>query len=229
MAAEQQNHRKMDDKLLFSLFKLLLDKDSNVDNKYRGQFPTRRLIADYLRHVDLYVKKIIEKQNPNAVQEHCYCITVPAMWDDKAKSIMREAAIEAGMIKATDEPERLILTSEPEAAALECERAHVKGAGIQDHETIIICDAGGGTIDLTVYQVSIEGEKKYFEELTRGHGKSCGSSYIDDLAKLWIRGHLDQCTQRFSENALDTMVKNFRDEHKVRFMYKMAFYIWLFY
>ncbi|KAI8888809.1 hypothetical protein K501DRAFT_209653 [Backusella circina FSU 941] len=214
-AAEKLKHKAVDDKLFFSLFKLLLDKDSGVENRYRHQFPTKRLIADYLRHVDQYIKKIIKNQNPKAIQEHCYCITVPAMWDDSAKSIMREAAMEAGMIKASDEPGRLILTSEPEAAALECERMNIKGSAIEDHETIIICDAGGGTIDLTVYQVVIEGDKKYFEELTRGHGKSCGSSYIDDLAKLWIRGHLDQCAQHFTEYALDAMVEDFRDKLKI--------------
>jgi molecular chaperone DnaK (HSP70) len=47
----------------------------------------------------------------------CRCLTVPAMWSEASKQIMRSAALRAGLITSFSSP-RLILILEPEAAAL---------------------------------------------------------------------------------------------------------------
>ena len=71
------------------------------------------------------------------------CLTVPAMWSDKAKSTMREAAIKAGLITETDHRDRLMLISEPEAAALYCEKK-CDQFNLRHGDRFMICDAGGG-------------------------------------------------------------------------------------
>jgi molecular chaperone DnaK (HSP70) len=74
-------------------------------------------------------------------------MTVPAIWTDKAKAMMREAAIKAGIIDGHDPLERLVFVAEPEAAAAYCENKY--NAWNLSHECrFMIVDAGGGTIDL---------------------------------------------------------------------------------
>lgn len=69
-------------------------------------------------------------------------LQVPAMWSDKSKQIMRDAAIQSGLINSTDHRDRLMLISEPEAAALYCERTCDK-FNMQHGDEFMICDAGG--------------------------------------------------------------------------------------
>jgi molecular chaperone DnaK (HSP70) len=148
------------------------------------------------------------------------------MWDDAAKAIMRVAAIKAGLITADDPPDKLILTSEPEAAALDCEQNQTEGS-LQDEDVIFICDAGGGTIDLTVYKVHYKDGEKRFEELTRGEGKSCGSSFIDDLARLWFKGHLEHIfgIASVKSHELDDMTLQFSTEQKVSLIPFMIYHL----
>ena len=71
-----------------------------------------------------------------------YCLTVPAMWSDRAKALMRESAIRAGLIKEADHRDRLMLISEPEAAAIYCERK-CEQFNLKGGDKFMICDAGG--------------------------------------------------------------------------------------
>lgn len=74
------------------------------------------------------------------------------MWSDRAKAAMREAAIRAGLVSRTDPAERLMLISEPEAAALYCEKKSEQ-FNLCHGQRFMICDAGGGTVDLIVFEI----------------------------------------------------------------------------
>ena len=145
-------------------------------------------IADYLRAMHEYAAGKIEQQLGRRFTRESfqYCLTVPAMWSDKAKDTMRKAAIQAGIVKENDIPDRLMLVSEPEAAALYCERS-CKEYDLKDGDRFLICDAGGGTVDLIVYDVFGTTEGQTLSEVTKGHGASCGSMLIDqNFGKLLV-------------------------------------------
>lgn len=143
-----------------------------------------KVISDYLR----YLHRSIYKEIKNALGDKVdfekkkesfrYCLTVPALWTPEAKSVMREAAIVAGIINKDDHVDRLVLVGEPEAAALYAEKMK-GGITIKSGETLMIVDAGGGTIDLTTFEKTIEGETKCFKEITEGVGNTFGSARLD--------------------------------------------------
>ena len=64
------------------------------------------------------------------------------MWSDKSKQAMRDAAILAGIINEDDHHDRLMLISEPEAAAIYCEKT-CEQFDMADGDEFMICDAGG--------------------------------------------------------------------------------------
>lgn len=72
---------------------------------------------------------------------------------------MREAAIAAGLVQSAragdrDWKDRLRIITEPEAAAVHC--AHLTDLHhLRPSQNFIVCDAGGGTVDLAVYKVGI--------------------------------------------------------------------------
>ena len=80
------------------------------------------VVADYLKMLVKYTRRSIERtfqpaflhQGGDGIPTD-FVLTVPALWSDKAKSMMMEAAEKAGM---TTSKNTVRLISEPEAAAL---------------------------------------------------------------------------------------------------------------
>ncbi|OAD73786.1 hypothetical protein PHYBLDRAFT_145256 [Phycomyces blakesleeanus NRRL 1555(-)] len=144
------------------------------------------IIADYLRAFYKHVHEQFQTRL-GAVYDTSkfrYCLTVPAIWDDRAKATMREAAIIAGIVSRSDHPDRLMLTSEPEAAALYCEKKSNQ-FNLSHEQRFMICDAGGGTVDLIVFEIEDSSGVKSLREVTKGSGGSCGSTFLDkNMRKL---------------------------------------------
>ncbi|KAF9426193.1 hypothetical protein BGZ76_002870 [Entomortierella beljakovae] len=165
---------------LLRKFKLQLD-ESLQNTPLENGISALEAVTHYLKKLHGHVmselmKGFIKNYEPSQFQ---YCLTVPAMWSDSAKNTMRRAAIGAGLIQEGDPPNRLILISEPEAAAMYCERM-VDRFSLKHGDRFMICDAGGGTVDLIVFEVNEPpGQTRHLREVTRGHGASCGSVFLD--------------------------------------------------
>ncbi|KAF9934468.1 hypothetical protein FBU30_001961 [Linnemannia zychae] len=165
---------------LLRKFKLQLDEtlhNAPLENGISALDAVTHYLKKLHGHVMMELMKgFIKNYEPSQFQ---YCLTVPAMWSDAAKNTMRRAAIGAGLIQEGDPPNRLILISEPEAAAMYCERM-VDRFSLKHGDRFMICDAGGGTVDLIVFEVSEPpGQPRHLREVTRGHGASCGSVFLD--------------------------------------------------
>ncbi|KAG0326052.1 hypothetical protein BGZ99_010191 [Dissophora globulifera] len=175
--------------LLLSKFKLQLDDQQEYIEPLPLGIKPLDAISDYLNKFHAHVvKEAMKNFGSTYDQSHIqYCLTVPAMWSDRAKHVMRLAAVRAGMVREEDPAHRLIIVSEPEAAAMYCQS---KGDqfNLQKHDRFLICDAGGGTVDLIVFEVvdvNPETGIRSLREVTRGHGASCGSAFLDaNMEKL---------------------------------------------
>ncbi|KAF9995196.1 Heat shock 70 kDa protein 12A [Entomortierella chlamydospora] len=193
--------------------------DEGLDMKpWSNKVSVPDAISDYLRALHEYVAdKILQEFGRSYSRKSFrYCLTVPAMWSDKAKDVMRKAAIRAGLIKAADHPDRLMLVSEPEAAALYCEKA-CKQYDLGHGDQFMICDAGGGTVDLIVYEISSTSQGRRLSEVTKGHGASCGSMFIDlNLGNLLIKKFKKQGAV-FPKSVIQTMVESFAYQLKPQF------------
>ncbi|KID84431.1 hsp70 family chaperone [Metarhizium guizhouense ARSEF 977] len=150
-------------------FKLLLLKDEDVEEALRlsdyylrakkmlrelNKAPTD-FIADYLRALWQHTLDTIHKSRSKSVIAALtfhVVITVPAIWKDYARASMREAAAKAGILDNRPAgPTTLSFVPEPEAAALVtlCEY----GKMLKTDDVYVICDAGGGTVDLISYRI----------------------------------------------------------------------------
>ncbi|KAG0263187.1 hypothetical protein BG011_009190 [Mortierella polycephala] len=170
------NSRNLD---LLQKFKLFLDNDLAP---YLPPLPRtitpQTAISDYLRALHTHaINEIIKNSGGGMVdpQHIQYCLTVPAMWTDAAKGVMRQTAIQAGIIQPQDPPHRLLLISEPEAAAMYCEKK-CEQFNLRHGDRFMIC----GTVDLIVFQVDYSSGTRALTEVTRGSGASCGSGFLDD-------------------------------------------------
>ncbi|KAM0543978.1 hypothetical protein ACHAPJ_012073 [Fusarium lateritium] len=114
-------------------------------------------------------------------------VTIPAIWPAYAQSAMREAAKIAGIMDCRDIGETtLTLVQEPEAAALACLFQRNSSPEIQKNESFVVCDAGGGTVDVISYKVTSEHPFK-LEECVPGAGKLSGAFHIDEAFDSYLR------------------------------------------
>ena len=102
-----------------------------------------------------------------------------------ADSSLEDAAIRAGL----GNEHNLQLLSEPESAAIYTLRSIESSntyAQIKVHDRIVVCDAGGGTVDLISYDIQSIQPNLSVVECAAGTGDFCGSTFIDrEFEKLF--------------------------------------------
>ncbi len=101
-------------------------------------------VEDYLREIRRCVRyEILERQLGNEFLQNerlSYVLTVPAIWSYRARDLTRQAAERSGI-----NGERLVIITEPEAAALYCAIVS-RNLNLRQGDLFTICDAGGGTV-----------------------------------------------------------------------------------
>lgn len=111
--------------------------------------------------------------DPIAEQE--VVLTVPASFDAGARELTREAALAAGL------PADLILLEEPQAAVycwLESQGEQWR-KDLTTDDTLLVCDIGGGTTDLTLISVNEEDGELVFERRAVGNHLLIGGDNMD--------------------------------------------------
>ncbi|KAG0165273.1 hypothetical protein DFQ30_008693 [Apophysomyces sp. BC1015] len=215
--------------LLLQQYKLYLDESlDGVIRSLPEGFKPVEIIADYLREFHQHVLSEMRKgfaQQFEGRYRYGYveldnqtsALQVPAMWSDRAKQAMREAAILAGIISEDDHHDRLMLISEPEAAAIYCEKT-CDQFNMDSGDEFMICDAGGGTVDLIVFDVKKDSRgNRQFRESTKGMGKSCGSAFVDKNMRKLLKSKLRKVVREIPPAALETMMEHFIDNMKPSF------------
>lgn len=168
------------------------------------KFAVVELISDYLCKVkDLALSDLSSSTHGHLKpDEILWCLTVPAIWTDAEKQLMRLAAQKAGLIGTNDsEQERLILALEPEAAAIYCQQK--KNIPLAAGTRFMVVDCGGGTVDITVHEVVGHG----LREIAEGAGGNHGSTYVD-------RSFLSYLEKKLSREAL----ADFRRSHPLEYL-----------
>lgn len=105
----------------------------------------QKLTTDYLKALRDHAEESYRGSVLKAVFRRTqleYAITVPAVWNEKARNLTARCAIEAGM----GLEDKLHIISEPEAAAMYAISAfkEINKGGLEIGDTFVLCDAGGG-------------------------------------------------------------------------------------
>jgi hypothetical protein len=102
-------------------------------------------------------------------------LTVPASFDASARELTREAALAAGL------PEDLVLLEEPQAAvyAWLADREERWRRLLKVGDTLLVCDVGGGTTDLTLVTVAEEGGELVLRRMAVGNHLLVGGDNMD--------------------------------------------------
>ncbi|KAG2196472.1 hypothetical protein INT47_012673 [Mucor saturninus] len=222
--------------------------DETPTKNVKDNILASKVIADYLR---VFKNHVIEQIITSEMNESFhvfnkakllkkykmrYVITVPAMWNTSARDTMAQAAVDATLIKE-DEIDQLLMISEPEAAALYCENRFteyivdpkrdvndpniVDSKGDINNTNFIVCDAGGGTVDLVTFNLKVNEKKESMIcQIGDGIGDTCGSTYLDVKFKDYIMDFYDSFGVNIdrSKIQLDSVMDHFIRRQKTQFM-----------
>ncbi|RYC84381.1 hypothetical protein BFJ63_vAg12749 [Fusarium oxysporum f. sp. narcissi] len=114
-------------------------------------------------------------------------ITLPAIWSPYAQQRMKMAAKQAGILDPRlAGSTTLRFVSEPEAATLATIKDLSKRSSIKAGDTIVVCDAGGGTVDLISYIFQLT-DPFVVKECVKGDGDLCGGVFLDEAFIRFVK------------------------------------------
>jgi molecular chaperone DnaK (HSP70) len=154
------------------------------------------IIADFLSQVKAHLITNLDKKFGKILWRTLpitLVVTVPAVWSDKAKPLTLEAVNKAGF-NSLEFPQTIntVMATEPEAAAIHTIknfRGTTQDTKFAVGDAFIVCDMGGGTIDLIAYKV-VSLNPTVIEEATVGTGAQCGGSFVDRAFLEWLEKRL---------------------------------------
>ncbi|MDP1835198.1 MAG: Hsp70 family protein [Chlamydiales bacterium] len=129
----------------------------------------------YLDHMRAAWNHSMARDNPDAEMEAQEVIlTVPASFDEVARTLTARAAQEAGLTRVT-------LLEEPQAAFYEWIRSHESDWQhmLKAGQRIVVCDVGGGTTDFSLIEVVDKDGVLGFQRLAVGDHLLLGGDNMD--------------------------------------------------
>lgn len=146
-----------------------------------------------------------------------WVITVPAIWDLRAKQFMRECAK-----KAKIDHDQLMLALEPEAASIHCRRVPVgvqtEGDGrkiiaaMAPGAKFIVLDQGGGTTDIAVHEVTGVDTLKEVHQACGGHwgGITVNKQFYNFLEEIFGKDVINSIKET-NPSAFYSLLRNFEN------------------
>ena len=174
------NHRSVDPRK-----PILPWKSDLVETKISPMDATHQ----YLRHLREALKAECDKRGISGdLADTQVVLTVPASFDEAARTITAQAAIEAGW------GEEVVLLEEPQAAFY----AWLGTAGstwreqVKSGDIILICDVGGGTTDFSLIAVSEREGNLELERISVGRHILLGGDNMDLALAYSLRQQLSE-------------------------------------
>ncbi|KAG8794422.1 hypothetical protein FRC12_024574 [Ceratobasidium sp. 428] len=118
----------------------------------------------------------------------------PNGWGVREQGVLRSAAVAAGITTEAKSRQQIIFVSEAEASVQFCvsQTSMLLSSGIN----LVVCDAGGSTVDTTVYNVISAQPTLQLKETKASACIQSGAIFVDSAAEGWLR-------QRFRGAGLD--------------------------
>lgn len=189
-------------------FKLALETDSDIF-KLPPNIQPITVVEHFLTAVYTHTMSTLYRRFDRSVMATAsvdFVLTVPAIWSDAAKQKTFDAARRAGM----GNEHNLDLLSEPESAAIYTLKNMDSGnSAVSVGDRIVVCDCGGGTVDVISYEVRQIRPQLRVAEVTAGTGDYCGSTFIDQEFERLFQHRMGALYAKVPMQNRQQIVKNF--------------------
>jgi hypothetical protein len=141
------------------------------------------VVTDFLREIGEFIMEHLRGKYGKHLSKDVvqWCVTVPSIWDDKAKQQMKACMHRAGLVLGDGNSHSLplIIVLEPEAASIYCQQ-RCKHLNLRAGDKFLVADIGGGTTDIVVQaKVDDSASSMKVREVSRSSGGLCGGTHVD--------------------------------------------------
>lgn len=192
-----------------------LDFDELLNSRGSEELPPyshkspEAIVTDYLTKVFAWLDHklqqfgaVLREQYPTDI-----VVTIPTDWSYMAMNSTFRALFKAGFNRESfPRLEDVMFITEPEAAALYTARHYRDELGerfLKENQYFILCDAGGGTVDVVSYRIKAVHPVLQLDQIGPPTGRKCGSIFINQKFKYWLRGFLGDGEYRKLDPNLD--------------------------
>ncbi|KDR69801.1 hypothetical protein GALMADRAFT_145198 [Galerina marginata CBS 339.88] len=156
------------------------------------------IFADFLRYLHQCARTYIEETHAGGVElwknlesRTDFVLTHPNGWEGGQQSLMRKAAVKAGLVPDTEGGhQRLSFVTEGEASLHFCIQSGLTNEAVKSGNGVLIVDAGGGTIDISAYKQTSQ-QVKSFEEMAAPLCHFQGSIFVTNNARTYLQNLLN--------------------------------------
>ncbi|KAH7323441.1 hypothetical protein B0J17DRAFT_742988 [Rhizoctonia solani] len=167
-----------------------------LEDPFRYGVTIEQVYSDFMKylleHTEKYFKDRIidgEKLWSRHRNKMEFVIAHPNAWRTSQQTFLRKVAVQAGLVSSTQAKSNIRFVSEAEASIHFCLadpklnlRSHLKPGTI-----FAVCDAGGSTVDTTVYTVTSTTPSLTIEEKKASGCVQAGGIYVDEATKRYIQ------------------------------------------
>ncbi|KZL82583.1 hsp70-like protein, partial [Colletotrichum incanum] len=201
-------------------FKLDLDPSLQsmgqaVSSEGRGGRNVDKLVTDYISALGDHLRYTLREKLGEQVVKTTpleFVVTVPAIWSDLAKDKTKQACQKATGL-TTNAPIHLV--SEPEAAAIYALHG-LDPHGLKVDDTVVVVDAGGGTVDLISYTITSLKPILEVQEAAPGSGALCGSTFLNMRFAKFLKAKLGK-EEGFDDEIMAEAMEQFEKKVKRQF------------
>ncbi|KAK3099358.1 hypothetical protein FSP39_003254 [Pinctada imbricata] len=200
---------------------LLYQRTLSERTKLKDITDKEKPAVDVFSAVIRYFKETLQKKVELQGNEYGFdyddvywVITVPAIWNLKAKQFMRIAATKAGL-----KDNQLSLALKPEAASLYCLRFPVQVVTMSDGakeiaslpkgSRYLVLDLGGDTVDITAHEVSEDGGLRELHQACGGNwgGNRVNDQFVEFLEELFGNEVITKIRHESPDDWLDLILQ----------------------
>jgi hypothetical protein len=199
------NHQRVQppDRLLEN-WKIFLDqqmineaRQAEVEDVPRSLQETQAMVTAYLEQIYYHIKESIQAEIGRGWEEKtiAFVFSLPTTWTSVATvERFKEAIANAGfgMENPAKHTAELDLTEAEAAAVFTLKEAQVK---YNVGDILLICDAGGGTTDLGLFQVEQIVNPLSLTQIHQVQGVGIGSTMIDNAFMALVRARLQKAPE----------------------------------
>ncbi|KAJ5645635.1 hypothetical protein N7507_011646 [Penicillium longicatenatum] len=150
------------------------------------------VIRDYLVEILKHTKAhLAEYESFKGTSKVEFALSIPAGWPLKVSWALQEILKQAVEAVKFGHGFDLFLVNEPEAASAFALDMLVGAKMLVTGETFLVCDAGGGTVDVTTYTIKSRSPFRFSETVSPA-GDKCGSVYVNQAMERHFRALLGE-------------------------------------
>jgi molecular chaperone DnaK (HSP70) len=187
-----------------------------VSTASRGGRNVDKLVTDFISALGDHLMYTLREKLGDGVVKGTpleFVVTVPAIWSDLAKDKTKQACQKAASLEATKSPIHLV--SEPEAAAIYALHG-LDPHGLKVNDTVVVVDAGGGTVDLISYTITGLKPILQVQEAAPGSGALCGSTFLNMRFAKFLKAKLGK-EDGFDDEVMAEAMEQFEKKVKRQF------------